>query len=187
MVVTSAPVERKVVPVGVGPIQLCNAANSTVIAALANGGETLSLLDGETANVRATLELGPSPYSAVARGSLLYVAMYADPPSDCSDAVQVVDAATARLVATIQLPAGSRPKRLVGAFDRERIYSFNWGNGTVTAINTATNTPVRTVDVTPAPRYAKRDKGVIYVADAQSNEVLILDEDSLEAKQRVPV
>jgi YVTN family beta-propeller protein len=187
MVQTGALVERKVVPVGPGPIQLCNAGSNTLIAAMANGGDTLTLLDGDTGDVRGTIELGRSPYSAIARGPLLYVAMYAEPPAECLDAVQVVDVTTARVVATIRLPDGSRPRRLVGAFDRQRIYSFNWGTGTVTEIDATTNSVLRSVEVSPAPRYAKRDKGVIYVADAQSNEVLILDEQTLTIKQRVPV
>jgi YVTN family beta-propeller protein len=187
VVLTSALVEQKVVPVGAGPVQLCNADNNKLIAAMANGGETLTLLDGDTADVRATITLGRSPYSAIARGPLLYVAMYAEPPAECLDAVQVVDVTTAQVVATIRLPHGSRPRRLVGAFDRQRIYSFNWGTGTVTEIDAATNSLMRSVEVSPAPRYAKRDKGVIYVADAQSNEVLIVDEETLTIKQRVPV
>jgi YVTN family beta-propeller protein len=187
VVSTTALVEKKVVPVGPAPVQLCAADGGKVIAALANGGTRLTLLEGDSADVRATIEVGSSPYSAIARGPLLYVAMHAEPPAECLDAVHVVDVTTARVVATIVLPPNSRAKRLVGAFERERMYSLNWGNGTVTEIDSATHTPLRSIEVGRGPRYAKRSLGVIYIANGQSNDVAVLDEASFTIKQRVPV
>jgi len=106
--------ERAVVEVGRGPIQLCSAANGELIVALASGDTTLTVLDGRTAAVRSTIDVGPSPWNAVAQGSLVYVAMHTAAPAECIDAIQVVDCAAGCIVATIQLLAESRSK-IVGA------------------------------------------------------------------------
>src|SRR5882762_3214820 len=81
--------ERAVVEVGRGPIQLCSAANGELIVALASGDTTLTVLVGRTAAVRSTIDVGPSPWNAVAQGSLVYVAMHTDAPAECIDAIQV--------------------------------------------------------------------------------------------------
>jgi len=58
--------------------------------ALASGDTTLTVLDGRTAAVRSTIDVGPSPWNAVAQGSLVYVAMHTDAPAECIDAIQAL-------------------------------------------------------------------------------------------------
>jgi YVTN family beta-propeller protein len=172
-------VEREVVPVGPSPIQLCVADDGAAVVALAGGGASATVLDGETAAVRANVGVGASPWNAVSRGPLMYVAI--------SDAVQVVDVQAGQVVATIELAKGSQPKLVVPGFDRERAYSLNYGDGTVSEIDSVTNAVLRSVEVGAGPHFAHRLNGTLYVANGLSNDVALLDETSFEVLQRIPV
>jgi YVTN family beta-propeller protein len=166
---------------------LCSAANGELIVALASGDTTLTVLDGQTAAVRSTIDVGPSPWNAVALGSLVYVAMHTEAPAECLDAIQVVDCAAGCIVATIQLLAGSRPKIVVPAFDRQRLYALNSGNGTVTEIDTDSHEVGRSIEVGEGPQYGQRWQGTLYVANGQSNDVVAVDEATLSVIHRTPV
>ncbi len=187
MVASSTLVEHAVVPVGRGPIQLCSAAGGELIVALASGDTTLTVLDGRTAGVRSRVEVGPAPWNAVAQGSRVYVAMHTDAPAECLDAVQVVDCEEGRIVATIPLPVESRPKIVVPAFERERLYALNSGNGTVAEVDTQSNTVLRTIDVGRNPQYGQRGQGTLYVANGGSHDVVAVDEETFSVLHRVPV
>jgi YVTN family beta-propeller protein len=180
-------VERAVVPVGRGPIQLCSAADGDLIVAMASGDTVLTVLDGQTAAVRSTIDVGPSPWNGVAQGSHAYIAMHTEAPAKCLDAVQVVDCGAGRIVATIPLPANSRPKIVVPAFERQRLYALNSGNGTLTEIDTRSQTALRSVEVGHGPQYGQRWRGTLYVANGQSNDVAAVDEATLSVIRRVPV
>jgi YVTN family beta-propeller protein len=180
-------VERAVVPVGRGPIQLCSAANGELIVALASGGTTVTVLDGRTAAIRSTFDVGRSPWNAVAQGARVYIAMHTEAPAECLDAVQVVDCDAGCLVTTIQLPAESRPKIVVPAFDRQRLYALNSGNGTVSEIDAESLTAGRSTEVGQGPQYGQRWQGTLYVANGQSNDVMAVDEATLSVSHRVPV
>ncbi len=164
--------ERAVVRVGRGPIQLCSAADGQLIVALASGATTLTVLDGRTAAIRSTIDVGRSPWNAVAQGSLVYVAMHTDAPAECLDAVQVVDCAAGHVVATIPLPAESRPKIVVPVWERQRLYALNSGSGTVSEIDLQSQTVLRSVEVGRGPQYGQRWRGTLYVANGQSNDVV---------------
>jgi len=179
--------ERAVVEVGRGPIQLCSAANGELIVALASGDTTLTVLDGRTAAVRSTIDVGPSPWNAVAQGSLVYVAMHTEAPAECIDAIQVVDCAAGCIVTTIQLPPESRPKIVVPASDRQRLYALNSGNGTVTEIGMDSHEVGRSIEVGEGPQFGQRWQGTLYIANGQSNDVAAVDEATLSVTNRVPV
>jgi YVTN family beta-propeller protein len=169
-------------------VQLCSADDGNAIVALASGSTFVTILDGETATVRAKVELGPSPWNAIARGPLVYVAMHtADPASDCVDALQVVDVVTGRLAATIPLPTGSRPKNVVPAFERDRVYSLNSGNGTISEVDIGSQRVTRTIETGLGPQYGQRSNGVLYVLNGRSNDVAIVDESTFTLLGRVPV
>jgi YVTN family beta-propeller protein len=178
-------VERANVQVGHGPIQLCSAGER--IVALASGDTTLTILDGRTAAVLSSVDVGRSPWSAVAQGDRVYVALHTEAPDRCRDAIQVVDCSTGRLEATIELPAESRPKIAVPAFERERLYALNSGNGTVTEIDTHSNGVVRSVEVGRGPQYGQRWHGTLYIANGLSNDVSAVDEATLSVRYSVPV
>jgi YVTN family beta-propeller protein len=180
-------VERSVARVGRGPVQLCSAAGGEVIVALASGDTRLTVLNGQTGAARSMIEVGPSPWNAIARGSHVYVAMHTQAPEECIDAVQVVDYDAGRLMSTIRLSTESRPKIVVPAWERQRVYSLNSGNGTVTEIDTESLNAVRSVEVGRGPQYGQRWHGTMYVANGQSNEVIALDEATFTVLYRVPV
>jgi YVTN family beta-propeller protein len=180
-------VERAVVPVGRGPIQLCSAADGDLILGLASGDTAVTVLDGRTAAVRATIEVGRSPWNAVAQGARVYIAMHTEAPAECLDAIQVVDCAAGRSVATIQLPADSRPKIVVPAWDRQRLYALNSGNGTLTEIDTLALTALRSIEVGRGPQYGQRWQGTLYVANGESNDVTAVDEATFSVSHQVPV
>ena len=187
MVAAGTLVERVVVPVGRGPVQLCSAAGGEAIVALASGDTALTVLDGQTAAVRSIIEVGPSPWNAIAHGSQIYVAMHTEAPAECLDAVQVVDCEAGTIVSTIRLSAGSRPKIIVPAWERQRMYALNSGNGTVTEIDAQALTAVRSVEVGRGPQYGQRWQGTLYVANGQSNDVIALDEATFSVLHHVPV
>jgi YVTN family beta-propeller protein len=187
MVAAGTLVERAVVRVGRGPIQLCSVADGDLVVALASGDTTLTVLDGRTAAIHSTIDVGPSPWNAVAHGSRIYVAMHTEAPAECLDAIQVVDCGPGRIVATIPLDAESRPKIVVPAFERQRLYALNSGNGTLTEIDTQSQTGLRCVEVGRGPQYGQRWRGTLYVANGQSNDVVGLDEATLTVQYRVPV
>lgn len=179
--------ERAVINVGRGPIQLCSAADGEAIVALASGDTRLSVLDGRTAAIRSRIDLGPSPWNAVAQGSVVYVAMHTEAPAECVDAIQVVDCNAGRIVATIPLPAESRPKIVVPAFERQRLYALGSGNGTVSEIDVQSQSVLRAVEVGEGPQYGQRWQGILYVANGQSNDVVAVDEATLGVTYRVSV
>ena len=187
MVAASTLVERAVVAVGRGPVQLCSVAEGEFIVALASGDTRVTVLDGRTAAICATMDVGPSPWNAVARGVHAYIAMHAEAPADCLDAVQVVDCAAGRLEATIALPAESRPKIIVPAWEQHRLYALNFGNGTVSEIDLQSQTVVRSVEVGAGPQYGQRWHGTMYVANGESNDVVAVDEPSLTVTHRTAV
>jgi YVTN family beta-propeller protein len=180
-------VERAVIPVGRGPIQLCSVAGGELIVALAAGDTALTVLDGETARVRARVEVGRSPWNATANGSTVYVAMHTPPPAECLDAIQVVDCPLGQVVATVQLPPESRPKIVVPALDQSCIYSLNWGNGTISEIDVTRLVVGRSVAVGGGPQYGQRYDGTLFIANGTSNDVAMVDEARLTVTHRVSV
>jgi YVTN family beta-propeller protein len=187
MTQTRTLLDRAVVPIAGGPIQLCAALDGDAIVALASGSTRLAVLDGRTAEVRGSVDVGPAPWNAIAHGSLVFVAMHAEPPSDCVDAIQVVDVDRCAVVAAIALPPQSRAKLVVPAFDRDTLYSLNWGNGTVSEVAIRAGRVVRSVEVGRAPQYAQRFNGMLFVANGLSNDVTIVDESTFTVVGRVPV
>ena len=185
--------ERATVPAGQSPIQLQVARDCNVVLALGSGsaeqslGRMVALLDGATGNVEATIDVGPSPWTAVAQGTRAYISMHSQPPSECLDAVQVIDVLEKRLVATIPLPPDSRARSLVPDFVRQRLYSMNWGSGTVTEIETATLSPIRSVAVGAGPHFGLVWDDTLFVANEQSNDVALVDKQTLSVVSRVPV
>lgn len=117
----------------------------------------------------------------------MYVAMHTEGPDECLDAVQVVDCLAGEIVATVRLEANSRPKMVVPAFERHRLYALNSGNGSVTEIDATTNATLRSVPVGDGPQYGQRWQGMLYVANGQSNDVAFIDEATLTVSHRVAV
>jgi YVTN family beta-propeller protein len=164
-----------------------------VIAALASGsaangwGTTVTLLDGQTGEVNAQVDVGQSPRNATFHWRLLYVATHTPPPAECRDALQVIDVERGELVASIDLPPESRPMMVARGGHAERVYSPNWGNGTLSEIDTSTAAVCRSVEVGVRPEFVQYWNGRLYVANSGSSDVAIIDEATFTVIGRVEV
>jgi YVTN family beta-propeller protein len=168
-----------------------------------SGGGSLTVLDGTTGDHVATIEVGRAPeHVAVDETTLLgYVALAG------ADAIAVVDARTNHLVETIALPKGSRPSCLTEAFERRRLYAANSGAATVAVIETQSNEIVGSIAVGKEPVWAYRAPHLaageqpawgerrpelrqpmkLYVTNAGSNDVSVIDEATGTVVATVPV
>lgn len=178
MTQTSTLVERAVVPVGRGPVQLCLADGGNTVVALASGTSLITLIDGHSARVGGRVDVGHAPWNALARGASTYV---------LTDVVQVVDTRAGEIVGTIQLPPGSRPKNAVAAFEHDRLFSLNTGNGTVSEIDLISNRVVRTLEVGLGPQYGQRFNGALFIANGESNDLCVVDESTFTVTGRIEV
>jgi YVTN family beta-propeller protein len=158
---------------------------------LNSNAASVSLLDGTTADLVATLELPSSPQQAVfnAQTGLAYVCLLAD-------AVAVLDVRTGQLLTTLPLPEGSQPWSLLPIFDRHRLYvsSPHTGaggqRGVIHVIDTDSNT---VIDGIPAgcgplwgqPRGARIGK--LFFTNRESNDITIVDERTERVIAQAPV
>ncbi len=69
----------------------------------------------------------------------------------------------------------------------ERLYSPDWGTGTLSEIDLTTASAVRSVEVGRDPEFGLHWQGHVYVANAASNDVSIVDDVSFAVTQRVRV
>ncbi len=102
-------------------------------------GNTVSVIDTTTNNVKATVNVGTSPFGVAINpaGTKVYVANYR------SDTVSVIDTATNSVTATVDV--GSRPVGVAVSPDGSKVYVTNELNQTVSVIDTATNNVTATV------------------------------------------
>ena len=151
------------VPVGASPAGIAvDPAGTRAYVANSDAG-TVSVLDTATNTIVATVAVGASP-SGVAvspAGTRVYVANACGTDSGCNSfdgLVSVIDTATNAVVATV--PVGASPVGVAVAPAGERVYVANrcgtdvscaFGGGTVSAIDTTTNTVVATIAVGQGP------------------------------------
>jgi YVTN family beta-propeller protein len=144
------------------------------------GSNTVSVIDTATNTVTATIPVGSAPGSGVAvspDSSKVYVTNAA------SNTVSVIDTATNTVTATI--PVGVSPFGVAVTPDGSKVYVANEdiahpsgivGPGTVSVIDTATNTVTATIPVGSAPGgvAVTPDGTKVYVANAFSNTVSVI-------------
>jgi YVTN family beta-propeller protein len=102
-----------------------------------NGANQISVVDGVTNSVTATIPVGNQPYGLVITpdGSKVYVANSAD------NTESVVETATNTVVATI--PVGQQPNGVAITASGDKVYTTNT---TVSVISTATNSVATTIN-----------------------------------------
>jgi YVTN family beta-propeller protein len=135
------------------------------------GDDTVSVIDGETNAVVATIPVWYEPWGVAANPTTnrIYV-------SSRSDTVSVIDGATDAVVATV--PVGEEPQGVTANPTTNRIYVANYGGHSVSVIDGATNTVVATVPV------GYKGKGVaanpttirIYVANWSDDTVSVIED-----------
>ena len=138
--------------------------------------------------------LASSAFALVILGTtadLLHAAPFAYVASGGNRTVSVIDVATSRLVARVQLPPGTYPMQLAATPDGSRVYvSNNTGSGTVSVIETSTNRVlVPTIAVGNGPRglTVSRDGRFVYVANQFSNTVSVIETTGNTVRATIPV
>jgi YVTN family beta-propeller protein len=134
-----------------------------------SGSNTISVIDGKTNKVVATIPVGTSPHDII--GSMLgklYVT------NSGSDNVSVIDGKTNKVVATI--PVSHFPRGIAVA-DNGFIYTTNSGSDNVSVIDGKTNKVVATIPSGYLPNGVASDEtySKIYVTNSGSNKVSVIN------------
>jgi YVTN family beta-propeller protein len=148
-----------------------------------NGSNSLTVIDGASNTVAATVPTGASPYFAAvnATTNMIYVA------NTSSNNVTVINGATNTVVATVS--AGATPFAVAVNPASNQIYVANETGNTVTVIDGPTNTVVATVSVgsTPFALAVNPATNQIYVMNVISNNVTVINGATNTVAATVPV
>ena len=170
------------VPVGLAPYGVAVNPTTSRIYVANNGNSTVSVIDGATNTVMATVAGVPSPSVAVNPATnRIYVINLLGPN------VQVIDGATNTVVATA--PVGINPYGIAVNPTTNRIYVANRGSNDVSVIDGATNTVVATVAVglEPCGVAVNTSTNRIYVSNLSGNNVSVIDGATNTVTATVPV
>jgi YVTN family beta-propeller protein len=164
---------------GMTPAQAAPVRNERLYVAN-SGSDTVSVIDGDTYAVVATIPVGDRPTGVLAVGSKVYVT------NELSATVSVIDVATNAVIATV--PVGLRPAGLdVDAYGRE-VWVANEGSNSVSVISAATNSVLETVPVGVAPHgIAFSFHGEQVYVTSQADTVSVIDVYDRDLAATVPV
>jgi YVTN family beta-propeller protein len=144
---------------------------------------TVSVIDGATNAVAATVTVGNTPFAAAVNAvtGQVYIA------NAGSNTVSVIDGATNTVAATVTVgndPVGVAVNAVTG-----QVYVANEGSGNVSVINGATNVVTATVTVgtDPVGVAVNAVTGQVYVANEGSNTVSVIDGATNTVAATVPV
>lgn len=171
------------IAVGTNPAAVgVDSATNTLYVANA-GSATVSVIDGATNVVTATIPVGTGP-NAVAVDSAtntVYVTNY------LSNSVSVIDGATNVLTATV--PVGQGPDGVDVNLVTDTVYVANNGSNTVSVVNGTTYTVSATLQVGTNPVGVGVDSATdtVYVANSGSSNVSVIDGATNAVTQAIPV
>src|SRR6476646_3175935 len=134
-----------------------------------SGSNTISVIDGKTNKVVATIPVGTSPHGVVALDSPVggFSTIYVT--NSGSNTISLIDGKTNKVVATI--PVGTSPHDIIGSM-LGKLYVTNSGSDNVSVIDGKTNKVVATIQVSHFPRgIAVADNGFIYTTNSGSNTI----------------
>jgi YVTN family beta-propeller protein len=176
--------------VGSNPEGLCqmfqNGTNAGTTAAITTiyvintGSNTVSVIDGKTDRVVATIPVGADPHGIIVSNTLgkVYVT------NSGSNTVSVIDGKMNKVVAKI--PVGSNPHRL--ALFMSTVYVTNSGSNTVSVIDGKTDRVVATIPVDQLPRgIAVDSSGFAYTTNKVASSVSIIDGKTNKVVATIPV
>jgi YVTN family beta-propeller protein len=131
------------VAVGISPKGVAVNPNTNHIYVANYGSDSVSVIDGTSNTVVATVAVGIDPWAVAVNPNtnLVYVA------NEGSDNVSVIDGANNTVVATVALGTDprARPRGVAVNPSTNRIYVANWNGYTVSVIDGASNTIVTNV------------------------------------------
>ena len=170
-------------PVGAGPhLHLGYVREAGRVWVSNTGGDEITLLDAATGELAGAWAVGggPAHFAFDAGCRLGYLALRTE------DAVAVVDPRTPAVLRKIQLAGGSAPTAIMPAFERNRVYTLNPGNSTVSAIDTRTDTVAATIPVGKDPAWGQpwgssykpitKPVGKSHIVNAGSDDVTVFDD-----------
>ncbi len=164
-------------------------------------GDSVSVVDGKTQSVVATIPVGKRPRGMRLSpdGSTLYVALSGSPksgpgvdesklppPDRAADGIGVVDLASGKLVRT--LPSGADPEAFDLTPDGKTLYVSNEDTGQASVVDVASGSVRKTIDVGREPEgvAVRPDGRFVYVTSEASNEVDVIDVSRGEVVSRIP-
>jgi YVTN family beta-propeller protein len=187
-------VERRTIGVGASPhLHLGYVKEAGHVWISNTGGSDITVLDHATGERVASIAVGAGPahFAFDAGCRIGYVAL------SVADAVAVVDPLLGTVQQTIALRPGSHPTAVMPAFERQRVYTLNPGDGTVTAIDTRTKAIAGVIPVGREPMWGQpwgssykpitRPVGKSYIVNAGSDDLTIVDDATDRPRGRVGV
>jgi len=153
---------------------------------------TVSVIDTASNTVVGTpiaVGNGPAGIAIIPDGKFAYVANFFDAiPPDFSSTVSVIDTTTNTVVDTIDV--GFEPTQVAISPDGKHAYVANGGDGTVSMIETATNTVVGNAIIVgglPEGITITPDGKKVYVTNFNSHDVSVIDTTSNFVQTTIPV
>jgi YVTN family beta-propeller protein len=159
------------IPVGTYPYFAVYDSRNGFVYVTNSGSDDVSVIDGVSNEVVATIPVGAGPLFATydSGNGYIYVANWG------STTVSVINGATNKVVATVSV--GSTP--FFATYDSENgdVYVPSNGTSVVSVISGATNQVVATVPVGGQPRFSTYDSenGYVYVSNSGSANVSVID------------
>jgi YVTN family beta-propeller protein len=178
-----------------------SAAHASRIYVSNEDGGSISVIDGKTEAVVATIPVGKRPRGMRLSpdGRFLYVALSGSPkggpgvdesklpPADrTADGIGVVDLASQKLVRV--MVSGADPEAFDVTPDGKTIYVSNEDTGQTSVVDVATGTVRKTIDVGAEPEgvAVRPDGRFVYVTSEAASEVDVIDVERGELVTRIP-
>lgn len=144
--------------------------------------DSLTVINRTLGEVVGSVAVGRAPMGIVAApdGSRLYVANHGD------RSISVVDPVAGRVVETIG-NLGRAPSELALSRDGSLLLALNTEADSVTALDTATHAPLRTIDVgrRPGGLVFDHERNLAYVADTGAGTLTVVDGNALRAVRTI--
>ena len=141
-------------------------------------GQSVAVIDVTTNTLSSTIILNNNQFLrdivVDSTTNTVYVTNDLSSGSNPSDQLFVIDGATDALIQIIGM--NTAPKEMFFDAITQRLFVSETGAGTVTVIDTTTNTKISECAVGNSPRGLALNSGLLYVNNRNTDEVLVIDE-----------